>query len=391
MAVATTGSITLQQLMRHPYVLKVISRIKAQGQPLSNFYGLGVGDSGSETIPAGIRSFSYDIFDHTRQLGSIRPPKTGPNRGRAQKTGTRTGHIIRAYESLPIAWEDIVNTRPHGAAIGTLDKNGQDKVTRQIKHYTEKMMNLREWVVSRMFRGSFQLKYEGDKIYVVDSGGDLTVDYGLPAAHKSQLALGTGGADLIDAPWDTTTTDVITQFLKINKTAERLTGWVVEHVWINSTTLGWLMNNTKLQATGGSAFRTFDSLQWRDMSTIDGGSRKRGFDVVFRGMPWITFHIYDGVLQKGNALADSTSIDETELLIPDGVALMTPAPGEWCAFAEGQEPVTRTLASNMEIMTGFNTFRRPMNDPAGVELHFLDNFFPYTTNSQAWFYATVDF
>jgi hypothetical protein len=387
MAVATTGSITIQQLMRHPYVLKVISRIRATGQPLSSFYGLGVGQSGSETIPAGIRTFSYDIFDHTRQLASVRPPKTGPKRGRPQRTGTRTGHILRSHDSLPISWEDIVNTRPHGSPIGTLDRNGQDKVTRQIKHYTEKYMNLREWVVSRMFRGQFMIKFSGDDHYVVDSGGDITVDYGLTAAHKDQLNL--DGGNIINASWATSTTDIPTQFLRLNKVAERLTGWVVEHVWINSKTLGWLLQNDVLQAIGGTAFRTFDSLEWRDMKTVDEGSRRRGFDVRFRGMPWITFHTYDGVLQKGNALADSTVEAEVEMVIPDNIAIMTPAPGEWVTFAEGQEPITKTVASQMEILTGFSTWRRPMIDPSGIELCFLDNFFPFTTNSQAWFYATI--
>src|SRR5688572_1042281 len=158
-----TGAITLQQLFRHPYVLKVISRIKASGNPLQTFYNLGLDSSATESLPAGIRHFSYDIFDHTRQLASVRPPKVGPKRGRAQRTGTRAGHILRSHDSLPIAWEDIINTRPHGARIGTLDRTGQNKVTMQIKHYTEKYRNLREWIVSRMFRGGFGIKMVGDE------------------------------------------------------------------------------------------------------------------------------------------------------------------------------------------------------------------------------------
>jgi hypothetical protein len=386
----SVGSITLQQLFRHPYVLKVISRIKAQGNPLQNFYGLGLDNSATESIPAGIRSFSYDIFDHTRQLATVRPPKVGPKRGRPQKTGTRMGHIMRSHDSLPIAWEDIINTRPHGARIGTLDRTGQNKVTRQIKHYTEKYRNLREWVISRMFRGGFDIKFNGDEHYLVDTGsGDKAVDFQLPAAHKSQLAVGPSSANVIDVPWDDPSADLMSQFFALNKAAERISGYVIEHAWINSTTLGYLMNNTVLQAQGGAAFRIWETAQWKDMSTIDGSSRKRGFDVQFRAMPWITFHAYDGVLQKGSAQYDSTAESDVELLIPDGRALLTPSPGEWVGFAEGSEPVTKTVAGPMEILKGFATWQRPMTEPSGLELLFIDNFFPIPYNEKAWFYATV--
>ena len=228
---ATTGSITLQQLMRHPYVLKVISRIKAAGCPLQNHYRLGLDNSASESLPAGVRTFGYDIFDHTRQIASVRSPKVGPKRGRSQKTSTVTGHIMRSHDSLPIAWEDIINTRPHGARIGTLDRTGQNKVTMQIKHYTEKYRNLREWMISRMFRGGYAIKFNGDEQYLVDLGnGDKDVTYGLPSAHKNQLAIGPSSTDIIDGSWSDPTTDVLGQFLALNKQAERISGYVVEDV-----------------------------------------------------------------------------------------------------------------------------------------------------------------
>jgi len=389
---ATTGSITLQQLFRHPYVLKVISRIKQNGCPLQNFYRLGLDNSATESVPAGIRTFSYDIFDHTRQLATARSPKVGPKRGRPQRTGTKVGHILRLHDSLPIAWEDIINTRPHGARIGTLDRTGQNKVTMQIKHYTEKYRNTREWVISRMFRGGFGVKYNGDEFYLTNLGaGDKDITFDHPAAHRTQLAVGDGGANIIDGSWDDPTTDIMSQFLNLNKAAERISGYVVEDVWINSTTLGKLMNNTDLQAKGGTAFRIWDSVTGRELKTTDGASRKQGYDVTFRAMPWIKFHVTDAVLQTGSAQVDSTAAADVELLIPNNVALMTPSPGEWVGFAEGAEPVTKNPASPMEIMKGFSTWQRPMTEPSGLELLFLDNFFPIPYIPTAWFYATVIF
>lgn len=389
---ATTGSITLQQLFRHPYVLKVVSRIKTAANPFQNFYRLGLDNSASESIPAGVRTFSYDIFDHTRQIATVRPPKVGPKRGRQQKTGTKVGHIIRSHDSLPIYWEDIVNTRPHGARIGTLDRTGQNKVTMQIKHYTEKYRNLREWMINRMFRGGFAIKYNGDEQYLVDLGnGDKDIDYGHPSAHRSQLAVGASSANVIDGSWDDPTTNVMQQFFNLNKAAERISGYVVKHCWVNSTTIGLLMNNTDLQSKGGSAFRIWDKANFTEVKTIDGSSRTSGYEVEFRAMPWIKFHVHDGVLQTGAAQSDSTAEADVELLIPDNKAIMTPDPGEWVGFAEGQEPVTKTVASPMEILKGFATYQRPLIEPSGLELVFLDNFFPIPYIPTAWFYATVVF
>lgn len=390
---ATTGSITLQQLFRHPYVMKVISRIKPSGTPLQTYYGMGLDNTASESIPAGVRTFSYDIFDHTRQLASVRPPKVGPQRDRNQKTSTRTGHIIRSHDSLQVAWEDIVNTRPHGSPIGSLDRTGQNKVTMQIKHQTEKHKNLREWMVSRMFRGGFAIKFEGDKHYVTNLGsGDKDITYDHPSAHRSQLAVGDSGADVIDVSWDDPTADIMKQILNLNKAAERISGYVIEDVWINSTTLGYLMNNTSLQEKGGTSFRIWENVSASQITTTDGNKRQSGYIVTFRAMPWIRFHVYDGVLQKGDAQADSTAAADVELLIPNNVAIFTPSPSqEWLGFAVGSEPVQKTLTGQMEIVKGFSTWSRPMLEPAGQEMLFLDNFFPCPYNANAWFYGTVIF
>ena len=50
------------------------------------------------------------------------------------------------------------------------------------------------------------------------------------------------------------------------------------------TSVGWqhIVNNTKVQAQGGSANVVFDSLQ-----RVGAGE----FSVVLRAIPWITFHV----------------------------------------------------------------------------------------------------
>lgn len=389
------GSVTIHNILRHPYVVKVISRVAPAGTPLTNHYRLGMSSSGMISVPVGSRGFTYDIFDHTKTMASLRAPEAGPKRIRRQRVGIGSGHLLRAYEALNVTYEQIANLRPLGSPIGTLDKQGQSYVTRQIAYGTERFRNLREWSLSRMFRGGFGITIEGDDHYVVESGsGQIAVDFQHPAANRSQLAVGDGGADIIDTPWSSSSSDIITQLLNLNKAAERRTGLPIEDIWINSTTLGWLINNTVLQAAGGAAFRVWESVTWKDMSTVDGNSRRRGMDVVFRAIPWITFKVYDGVLHNGAAQVDvipaaSTDVD---LVIPNGVALMTPAPSpEWLSFAEGTEIIHRTIGSSPEEVKGFTSWSRPTMDPYGKELLMVDNFFPVPFIPAAWYYATIDF
>lgn len=392
MAVATTGSITIQQLFRHPAVLKVVSRVKAAGNPLASFYGLGVGDMPTERAPAGIRTFAYDIYNNTRRLGTVRSPKVGPHRVRAQKVGTGTGTVMRMYESLPVYLEDICNMRPVGSKIGTLDKTGQGWVARQIKTKTQTFMNTREWCISRVFRGGYGLSTtDGDTHVLTEYGsGTKNVDMQLPAAHKTYLAVGDSSANILDASWQTATTDVIGQLMRLNKAAMRISGWPIEYIWINSTTAAYLLNNTKMQAQGGTAFRTWESLNWRKMDTTSGEKVYSGMDIQFRAAPQFTFKVYDGVLQKPDALADSTAEAENDLIIPNDRAIFTPAPSsEWLGFVEGTEPMIKRTNAEPEMLTGFNTWQRTMLDPSGWELLFLDNFMPAAYVPTAWFYGTT--
>lgn len=386
------GSVSVQQILRHPYVLKVISRMKAPGTPFQSFYGVGLNAPASMVIPAGMRAFTFDIFDHTRTLASIRAPEAGPKRVRRQRVGVGSGYLLRTYEAISVTYEQIANLRPLGSPIGTLDKNGQSYVTRQIAYGTERFRNLREWALTRMFRGSFTVTLTGDDHYVSDSGGQITVDFQHPADNRGSLAVGDSGANVIDSLWSDTATDVVTQLLNLNKAAERRTGLPIEHCWVNSTTLGWLINNTSLQAAGGAAYRVWDSAEWKDMETIDGGSRRRGLDVTFRAIPWMKFHVYDGVLHSGSAQVDvipaaSTDVD---LVIPNGRALFTPAPSsEWLGYAQGTEIIQKNIASAPENVVGFKSWSMPTINPFGNDLIFLDNFFPIPYIPSAWYYATI--
>ena len=108
---------------------------------------------------------------------------------------------------------------------------------------TQRFRNSREFMISRMLRGGFGVKQTGESWIPVEKGGTFDIDYSLPSEHLNQLDLGTG-SDIIDAGWQTASTNVIKQVLNVNKAFERLHGRPLRHIWINSSTFELLLNNT---------------------------------------------------------------------------------------------------------------------------------------------------
>ena len=240
---------------------------------------------------------------------------------------------------------------------------------------TQRFRNSREFMISRMLRGGFGVLQTGESWVPVEKGaGTFDVDYNLPSEHLEQLDLGTG-SDIIDAGWQTASTDVVAQILNINKAFERLHGRPLRHIWINSTTFEMLLGNTSLQNVAGTAYRIFDSLTARQMKSDD-GIPDSGFDVVFRGLPLQTFHIYDGVLNV-NQTVDSDTAANSSLFIPDNHAIFMPDPRpDWVGYINSSEFVKENIMDNGKQVYGFHSWTTNVIDPAGVELKMIDNGLP---------------
>jgi len=387
------GSVSVQQLLRRPYILRVISRLKEAGTAFQNFYNLGQGTVPSEVIPVGIHTFTYDVFDNTRTVATVRPRGAGPNRVRKQRVGTASATLLRAYEAMTIEYDKIAGSRRIGADwVKGLDRRGQNYVTKQLRYQMQRFVNLREFVISRMFRGGYAIKMEGEEHYVTEEGsGDFDVNFQIPSSHKGRLPLKAGAADIITASHASASTDVISHWLELQKAAERESGHSIKTAWINSTLLGNYIQNDTLQAAGGSAFRIWDDFQRGRLPTPD-GSRDSGWEIQFRAYPHILFRVYDGVLNAGSVQVDSTAIADTNLFVPDNVCIFTPNPdGDWLGMAEGSELVRKGYDKPVTLAEGFDTWNLPVSTPAGEELHALDLFAPVLYIPKAVYYATVVF
>jgi hypothetical protein len=385
-------AVTIHEMTKTPFVLGVFSRLKAAGLALSDFYGIGPGKAPTEVSPR--RSLVYDIYNTTRTMTHARSPYVGPGKSSPQKIGQSTAHALRLYEAIPLMYEKIFQTRPLGAQIGEIDATGQAYIARQQKYLAQRFMNAMEFMVSRMFRGGFSILIDGDDWKLREKGsGTVDVEYNLPAAHKSQLAVGgaAGSSDVIDASWDDPTTNIVQQLLNLNKASERISGYVQKHIWINSTTYGQLLNNEQLRDIRGTANRIFDSQTGRTIKTTE-DARESGFQVIFGAIPQFTFHIYDAVSHV-TVDKDSTTASELSLYIPDNIALITPEPemGGWYGLATCTEPIRENDISDVIYPNGLHSWSYPTNDPPGFEQRVIWNGVPLLYNPYAHFYATVIF
>lgn len=384
------GEITIHQLFQTPTITGVISRIKTPLGLMQQFYNLQVGGSASENHSG--RNIGWDIFDSTRTMAQVRAPGVGPGTTAQKPVGHVSAQVMRLHEKITILQEYVCRTRPPGSQFGTLDSSGMEYVRRQLTYGTRRFRNAREFMVSRMFRGAFGVKVTGENWDLVESDSAnsmFTVDFQVPTANKTFLELGSG-ANIITSPWDDPATQVMSQLYAINRAYERLHGWPLKHIWVNSTALSWLMLNLEFQAVGGAAYRVFDSLTRREL-TSEEGRPDTGFEVEFRAVPIFRFHVYDGVLtSESPTTVDGTAEADVSRIIADNKAIFTPDPSsEWCSLVNGSEYVAENVMDQGREVFGFHNWTTRVIDPAGWELKMLDNCLPTLRIPKCVAYGTI--
>lgn len=392
MAASPVGAITVEQLLRSfAFVTGVRSRIGATGNVFQNAYNLGPdGPVGQAPVPPGFDAVTWDYFDNTRTMSEVRPALSGPARVIPQKAGTASAALLRSYEALLFEANRIAGFRPFGKPVGTIGKSGEDYVARQTKFLLQKQMNMWEFACSRVFRNGFDIKTTGgDRQILTEAGsGTIQVRYQIPTNHTLQLALGAAAANLLDATWATASTDVIKHVHLLFQAAERESGIPIELGWISSLIYIYLINNDKLRAAGGSAFRVWEELQTKRMQTLD-GIRRRGEDVTFRALPQIIWKVYDGVLNVEQD-RDSLDIADNTLFVPNDKVIFTPAAGDWLSKAVGQEIFQEQYGGQKKVVEGSHHFVRNVVEPtAGSDLHVWSKGLPILYVPKAVYYPTV--
>lgn len=354
------ANIAYHQLFGRRVVTRAISRIKTPQSRFQTF--LGMQPDGPNTDFQRGDKFGWDIMDTSRALAPGRPPNQGPANMTPQPVGHVTVSAYRSHGKVEIMENKLYNTRLLGGGDGEIDLRGQRYVTRQERILAQKFRNSREFIISRMLRGSFQLKVSGDDWTPVDSGGHITIDFQIPAGNKSQLDM-TGGGDIINTSWATTgSADVPNDLLQINAAFEELHGRPLRHIWCNSTIINHVMNNTKMQNLAGTANRVFQTFS-PEGEAVD-GIPDTGFRVIFNAVPWVTFHVYDAGLDVDGTFTKFLT-DTTAIFMPD-------PDGDVAEWIEGSEIVRATRNSASFEAIGFTAWTTPDIDPPRLDLKALD-------------------
>ncbi|HMP08062.1 MAG TPA: major capsid protein [Lacipirellulaceae bacterium] len=367
---------TLKELL-YPQVIfeSVVNRVKKTNDTLQRFWGMQLGGPNIERIIG--RTGSYDIFDNVRTLASGRAPNTPAATTSPQSVGQQTIHCLRVHEKMPIYYEHIFPIRKLGRPSTEVDAGGADYVGRPKGILRTRFDNTREFMVSGMMRGSFDILVSGEDWIPVYSGGTFSVDFRIPSTNKSQVN------GIITIPWSqTANARIFEDVLAIDSYFTELHGWPLRHVWVNSVVWGYVTNNAGIRARSGTSnvvFERFSGLGQvnnKDVTIDD-------YEGELRCLPGIRWHIYNGGLSVNGSFTK---------FFPDTMAVFCIEPSkDIAAMAQGTEYVQEnemTPAQEREVPYFWPQYVR---EPAKVELVGLDIAMPMLKVPKAVAPATIVF
>lgn len=395
------GEITLNQLLQNAVISRVVSQLRTPISAFQQYFGMTPGSNSATERVTG-DNVSWDIFNRTRTMAKIRPRGSGPPRTAEKPIGANSATLVRMHDSIHLEQEKIFRTRPLGQNFDgqNLDVMGQNYIERQLQFLTQRFTNGREFMLSRLFRGGFGVKFSSmdnlDFCELGDASALFTVDYQIPASNKTFLEMGTG-ANIIDKTWDDPSADIIKHLYSIREAGIRQTGFEITEFWCDSPTFTNIQKNTGLATVAGSSNTVFKSITGADMRADEADAAK-GFTVKLTALPLFTFHVYDGVLNipgyndSNASIATITSSANSSKLVPTGYIIGHPsASSQWLGAAEGSEVVAESYVDPGKHVHGFHTWKNRTILPPGWDLIAVDNWLPLLYIPQAVVYGSVVF
>jgi len=361
------------QLLAPQTIRKAISQLELPGTSLQTLFGWGLG--GTNVTRQSGRNFSYDIFNITRKVATGRVPAQVLSTTKPQGVKSVTATFPRAAEKIQLLDEELLNRRRIGGPNSGLDHGGEVFLTRQEAYLAQRFANLIEFQTAAMFRGQYSYDNDGDLLRHGFSGADINVDFRIPAGNLTQLNM-LGGGNILDADWALAATDIPGHLHEINAAMVQLTGMGLAHVVLTSVGWQYIVNNTKVQAQGGSGERAFESLK-----RVSSGE----FTATLRALPWLTFHVIDYGLEVWNGTSEVFT-----KLVEDSHAAFLPEPSpRWVQYLEGSEVVTEGPNGAKHERFGFHAYAYPTHDPSGWDLCAVLNGIPALYTPQALAYGLI--
>src|SRR5207248_10168599 len=122
--------------------------------------------------------------------------------------GVNNVHIARSYEKITdMSYELLSNIRRIGEDAGSQDVRGLRYLEMQGKYIRQRQVNFQEFLCWGVTQGSCQFLFSGDDWIPVLTGGNLTIDFKVPAGNLSSLNM-TGGGNIITTLWSNAASDI---------------------------------------------------------------------------------------------------------------------------------------------------------------------------------------
>ena len=372
---------TLEDLFGHVVIDRVISRLRGADYRVANMYEMLPGQSAVDEVPG--RKFGWDVFDNTRVIAQGRTPGSAAANVVLQPTGTVTATAYRIFEQTALDYERVFRNRGLGLSLGSVDVRGERYIAKQMLHKTRRVMNAREFMVTRMLvDGSFKLLVQGNDVIpqatgAGPTGGEVLVDFRHPATNKLDLA-DTGFGAVV---WSDAASLIINDLIQLNDRSEKGSRFPLEIAWCPSDIWTSITNNTQVRETGGTANVWFNEqgfVPTRSRDPEDTGAQTPGVAFVLRGFPQIKWFIYG-----------DNYIDDTGAVTPHiaaGQVVFTPRQStEWLEWRAGSELVQKRENGPIEEQFGFGMWQEIVRNPLAISMFALDNGLPAPYVPQAWF------
>lgn len=387
---------SLHDLLQPQVILKVVSRIRRQRGRLSPWLGFQpdrydpetVSLSGPNTKTVPTRYATFRLFDFTRVVAKGRAPSTGPATVAPNPVGDVRISCGRFHMKIPLIYEELGNLSGIAGPNSQIDAGGQDYIKRQTATLATQINNAVELMTTGMLQDNLWMQQQGDNWIPLiggtggtsPGGNAFQVTFQVPAGNKGQLnMLGTG--NIITIGWNNVGAPIFSQISQIKAAAAQLSGYPLQHIWVNSLLWYNVIVNTEIRNLAGSANTPFAEYDFKEERGMDGHPTGE-YMAILRADPTINWHITDHVLVSGNTDIDpsySTAPSAATLMkvVPDGMAFFLPEPdGDWSQMVHGTEYVVENPGMPAVARAGYYFWHEYTTQPSACELIALANLVP---------------
>lgn len=367
----------MQQVLTPQFLSQQYAKIASLSlaNPMLDFYNKPSDYDGDEV--------EFVVYDDTRQAAPINP-KGAPARQLDLQGATKKKFVpVHAYNEVVIPQASVdylrMTERPE------IQDRGLEEIKRQMELFARQHRATRSITLAKALSGGLIYFDVNGQVLESSSGAATTIDLGVGATHKSQLAhVSNGSSDIIGTAWDNASASILTDLEQIREAAEYDKAPTPRHVWLHTCGKPWILTNTEIKA-----FVQYQNPQaMQHLNVFSGGG-----DTLVIG-DW-TFHFYNGTYVG----ADGSTVRP---LIPKTGAIITPDvnDGTWFRHYETSETVPLMegivssydqLASMTDKRFGDYAYLKLVDNPVKTVLRMGMNFFYGFADPNAVWFPTVDF